>query len=878
MTPSLIADPIITLGANASDDNKDRGIEFRYHTGSAAKVGFFGYDDSAGVFTFIPDASNSSEVFSGTAGNVAFGNIAGTLTTAAQTNITSVGALDGGSISSGFGAIDTGSSNITTTGLISGGSLDIDNVLINGTTIGHTDDTDLMTLSNGGLVVAGTLEATGNITGTLATAAQTNITSTGALDGGSITSGFGAIDNGTSGIRTNTFTAETSIVPDASGGADIGSTSLEWGDLYIADDKKIYLGSDQDVSIEYDEDGNDTTAIVAAGGVSLAPHGTSTGNGTELRFQELAANGANYVGFKAPDSISSNEVWVLPNADGSADQVLKTDGSNNLSWGTAGGGESFTAKGAIANKRLVGIASDGSGKVEEIFNSRSVGKTSSDSNYFVQRTSDAPKFGTNYYVSGRAIVFDPDTNRHVVVYIDEGDSSDLKANLGTATTSGITFHYGSSDFGVDVDTGTHTSYSVVYDTTNNKVVVFYRDSGSSNSLSARVGTVTGGTTNTISFGTEVNIGDSNAVEYVSAAFDASEGKCIIFYRGESNYLRGVTFTVSGTGGSFGTVTDHSGNAVSMVDVAYNPTTQSSVVIYKNSSNYGCAKDVTLNGTTTVTGSRHLWTTTNYDNYFIEANPDTTSDSTNASFTYDEFLITYEGNNEYLTGIILTHKKVDGSDNECESSNNTTITSRETRGGRISYNSEAGVFVVIYHDKQDNTKAEIRFVKVTSSSLSVLSDQGDPDSTMAPAYYFDVAYDSNIERTIVLISHSTQVSSNKHGWGWVLTPPKSDNHDAYIGVAANAASDGDTVLVKTLGMVAETEKTDMTFSVSTSTTANGGGHMYLTRSSTSTTQSSAIGTSSGTGNTLIGRAITSSKMIVAYNFGGAGHDENYQVDD
>ena len=250
-TTVTIDDPIFTLGGDSapgSDDNKDRGIEFRYHTGSAAKVGFFGYDDSASVFTFIPDATNSSEVFSGTAGNVAFGNIAGTLTTAAQTNITSVGDLDGGSI----------------------------------------------------------------------------------------TSGFGAIDNGTSGIRTNTFTAETSIVPDASGGADIGSTSLEWGDLYIADDKKIYLGSDQDISIEYDEDGNDTTAVVAAGGISMAPHGTSAGNGTELRFQELAANGANYVGFKAPDAISSNEVWVLPNADGSDGQALKTDGSNTLSWGSVG--------------------------------------------------------------------------------------------------------------------------------------------------------------------------------------------------------------------------------------------------------------------------------------------------------------------------------------------------------------------------------------------------------------------------------------------------------------------------------------------------------------------------------------------------------------
>ena len=116
-TTVTIDDPIFTLGGdgNASnDDNKDRGIEFKWHTGSAAKVGFFGYDDSAGAFTFVPDATNSSEVFSGTVGNAIFGNVTGTLQTAAQTNITSVGALDGGSITSNFGAIDVGSSGIRT--------------------------------------------------------------------------------------------------------------------------------------------------------------------------------------------------------------------------------------------------------------------------------------------------------------------------------------------------------------------------------------------------------------------------------------------------------------------------------------------------------------------------------------------------------------------------------------------------------------------------------------------------------------------------------------------------------------------------------------------------------------------------------------------
>ena len=72
-----VDDPVFTLGgdtAPSADDNKDRGIEFRWHDGSAAKTGFFGYDDSASRFKFIADATNTSEVFSGDAGDVEFGN------------------------------------------------------------------------------------------------------------------------------------------------------------------------------------------------------------------------------------------------------------------------------------------------------------------------------------------------------------------------------------------------------------------------------------------------------------------------------------------------------------------------------------------------------------------------------------------------------------------------------------------------------------------------------------------------------------------------------------------------------------------------------------------------------------------------------------
>lgn len=76
-TVTTVEDPIFTLGGDSaptSNDSKDRGIEFNYYSGSA-KVGFFGYDESTDEFVFIEDATNSSEVFSGSAGAARFGNL-----------------------------------------------------------------------------------------------------------------------------------------------------------------------------------------------------------------------------------------------------------------------------------------------------------------------------------------------------------------------------------------------------------------------------------------------------------------------------------------------------------------------------------------------------------------------------------------------------------------------------------------------------------------------------------------------------------------------------------------------------------------------------------------------------------------------------------
>ena len=146
------------------------------------------------------------------------------------TAATTVGALNSGSITSGFGTIDTGSSTITTTGLITGGSLDIDDVVINGTTIGHTDDTDLMTVASGLLTVAGEVSMTTLDIG------GTNVTSTAAelnIVDGNTSAGTTAVAGG-DGIVTND-------------GGTMRQTTVDTFDTYLAATSKTLTNKTIDV-------------------------------------------------------------------------------------------------------------------------------------------------------------------------------------------------------------------------------------------------------------------------------------------------------------------------------------------------------------------------------------------------------------------------------------------------------------------------------------------------------------------------------------------------------------------------------------------------------------------------------------------------------
>ena len=129
-TTVAIADPIFEIGESGSDDNLDRGIKMKYNSGGA-KFAFMGFDDSDGKFAFLPDATDTSNVFSGNIGtlkanidtgntglkvgaSIPFSDSGGALT------LQNVDAIDATTENTLEAAIDS-LANLTTTGTITTG-------------------------------------------------------------------------------------------------------------------------------------------------------------------------------------------------------------------------------------------------------------------------------------------------------------------------------------------------------------------------------------------------------------------------------------------------------------------------------------------------------------------------------------------------------------------------------------------------------------------------------------------------------------------------------------------------------------------------------------------------------------------------------------
>jgi len=197
-----------------------------------------------------------------------------------------------------------------------------------------------------------------------------------------------------------------------------------------------------------------------------------------------------------------------------------------------------------------------------------------------------------------ASVFDSNSNRIVIVYEDEGNSSHGTAIVGTVDPSDNSISFGTAV--VFNSTGTTNLIDATFDSSNNKVVVVYRDVGNSNYGTAIVGAVDP-SDNSISFGSEA-VFESAAVNYVQCTFDSSNNKVVIAYMDDANSDQGTaivgTVDSSDNSISFGSAAIFNNAATNYINITFDSTANKVVFIYSDigNSKYLTARVGTVSGT------------------------------------------------------------------------------------------------------------------------------------------------------------------------------------------------------------------------------------------------------------------------------------------
>ena len=196
-----------------------------------------------------------------------------------------------------------------------------------------------------------------------------------------------------------------------------------------------------------------------------------------------------------------------------------------------------------------------------------------------------------------APVFDTNSNKVVLAYRDGTNSNYGTAKVGTV--SGTSISFGS---GVVFNTNTSGYMGSTFDSSNNKVIVTYQNSGNSFRGTAKVGTVSG---TSISFGSAVVFNNGNTQD-MSCTFDSNSNKVVVAYRdnGNSDVGTAIVGTVSGTSISFGSEVELDGSDSYYLSATFDSNSNKVVIAWRNttSSNKGSAIVGTVSGTSISFGS------------------------------------------------------------------------------------------------------------------------------------------------------------------------------------------------------------------------------------------------------------------------------------
>ena len=453
-----------------------------------------------------------------------------------------------------------------------------------------------------GVIVSGVTTSTsfsGNVTGNVTGNVVGNVT-------GDVTGNV----TGTTGTFTgNVSVGGTLTYDDVTNVDSIGIITARSG---------IKIGAGQSVSavsgiVTYYGDGSQLSGV-ESGVSNFVASGTITNGATVVIKTDgtvgIVTETTTPAGFGSPavfDSDAAAKVGsVYDSTSGKVVVVYEDSGNSNAVTaivGTVSGTSiSFgTPVQAHTSAYFIDVASGGANKVVIAF------RDDGNSNYAAARvgtiSGTSISFGTkvtiNSVTSQYFSITSASSGKVVISYQRAGSSPNGTAVVGTVSGTSISF-------GSEVAFGSNstTLYSNTYDSTNDKVVISYRDSTNTEARSV-VGTISG---TSISFGSPTAFESSNMAMPLASVFDSTNGKVVIVYQdyGNSNYGTAVVGTVSGTSISFGTPVVFNSTSTDTTGATFDTTNGKVIIAYAGSSNHGTARVGTVSGTSISFGSESVF--------------------------------------------------------------------------------------------------------------------------------------------------------------------------------------------------------------------------------------------------------------------------------
>jgi hypothetical protein len=329
-TTVQVDDPTFELGdpSIASDDNLDRGIMFNWHDGSAAKKGFFGYDDSASEFVFIADATESSNTFTGTASALRTGAITAASFTGAsgatitafldEDNMATDSATAGATQQSIKAYVDNEISNVNSSFTLSADSGSND-TFTTGETLDFAGTTNQVTTAVSDNTITLGLASAPTVSGTMTAG---GFTTAGTITDGAFSVSSGAITGATTGAFSGTVTA---------GAFNDGAATYDAGTI-SSGVAATFSGAVTGGSL------TDGTATITGGdfsGVDVTASGT-------VQYGSLSDGTITVTAFVDEDNMASDSATLVPTQQSVKkyvdDQILTVNTGNSLAFQGDGGG------------------------------------------------------------------------------------------------------------------------------------------------------------------------------------------------------------------------------------------------------------------------------------------------------------------------------------------------------------------------------------------------------------------------------------------------------------------------------------------------------------------------------------------------------------